>query len=359
MNRRASRQLLAGGGIVRFRQTADLCDYHSRTILAGSVTFDGRLSLPVVRPLSFGKACDVPEAAQTPYPLTGFPIGETIPIAPMTAADKEVSMRFKAIQVGALSLFMAAGIYTPAAASPQILGLLASAEPAKLTCSSGVCTAEFSSFCLQQHRKTPTQGTAYVPSDQTRLTVSVTDATGAVRTLPVADKVSVRSLRGYTTVQISVPAGLVASLGKGNATLSVAPHASLVPAAMAGTDDPRLRQEIALYTGPMRRVASASNEREPVNVQAARLMNKMVNDLPANSDLSQAERDAVWEQSVKKHTDHVSTPALAKAATAFRNCRGDYNRYGLNGMRACMGHEHDRSMIDVTREVWQDQKGGS
>ncbi len=198
-----------------------------------------------------------------------------------------------------------------------------------------------------------------MPSKQTQLTVSVTGATGAVRTLPVADKVSVRSLRGYTTVQISVPADVIAKLGKGKATLSVAPHASLVPAAMADTDDPRLQQEIALYTGPMRRVASNSNEREPVNVQAARLMNKMVNDFPAKADLSQAERDAVWEKSVKKNTGSVSTPALAKAATAFRNCRGDYNRYGLNGMRACMGHEHDRSMIDVTRKVWQDQKGGS
>lgn len=268
-------------------------------------------------------------------------------------------MRFKAIQLSALSLFMAAGISTQASAAPQILGLLASAEPAKLTCTAGVCAAEFSSFCLQEHRKTPNQGTAYVPSKQTQLTVSVTDAAGDVHTMSVADKVTVRSLRGYTTVQISLPADLVASLGKGNATLSVAPHASLVPAYMADTDDPRLRQEIALYTGPMRKVASASNEREPVNVQAARLMNKMVNDLPAKSDLSQTERDAVWEKSVKKHTGNVSTPALAKAATAFRNCRGDYNRYGLNGMRACMGHEHDRSMIDVTRKVWQDQKGGS
>ena len=114
----------------------------------------------------------------------------------------------------------------------------------------------------------------------------------------------------------------MASLGKGNATLSVAPYASLVPASMADTDDPRQREEIVLYTGPMRKVASASNEREPVNVQAARLMNKMVNDLPAKSDLSQTERDAVWEKSVKKHTGNVSTPALAKAATAFRGGSG-------------------------------------
>ena len=260
---------------------------------------------------------------------------------------------------GLLFIAVLAVLPLKAHAAPQILGLLASVEPTKLTCSGETCSAEFSSFCLQQHRKTPDQGTAYRPSKLTHMTVSVKGPDGEVRRQSVARHVTVRSLRGYTSVAISLPRSFVRALGDGPAGLSIGETAALIPEQAGLSTHPLSRHEIDLYTGPLRRAATGTTGREPSNLQAARLLSRMVNDLPADRDLSQAAREDYWSKTVGKRSWQVTDQAYKRAVKAFRTCKGDYNRYGINGMRGCLGHEHDGAMIDITRKVWADQKGGS
>ena len=71
-----------------------------------------------------------------------------------------------------LSLVIGGVIGGRASAAPQILGLVATTAPTPLTCSDGMCSAQFSAFCLQQHRISPTAGTAYRPAKGTALTLS-------------------------------------------------------------------------------------------------------------------------------------------------------------------------------------------
>ena len=58
--------------------------------------------------------------------------------------------------VAALAMLPATG----AVAAPQMLGLTV-VEATPLNCADGVCSAEFSAICLQEHRAIPKPGTRY------------------------------------------------------------------------------------------------------------------------------------------------------------------------------------------------------
>ena len=49
----------------------------------------------------------------------------------------------------------------PAAADPQMLGVVETASAVPLHCKNGECGAELTSICLQEERATPTPGYRY------------------------------------------------------------------------------------------------------------------------------------------------------------------------------------------------------
>jgi hypothetical protein len=236
-----------------------------------------------------------------------------------------------------------------AQAAPQILGLLATAAPVALTCEGGVCTAELSAFCLQEKRPIPKVGTAYLPAPGTRITLQIAGGPA----MDVAVRARVASTRDFAAVRVSLPEALVRTAGSGPATLSVGRHASLIPVARPGDADPLTAGEIARLTGPLRTLAApeASNS----DARAARLINRLINTLPADAPASAAERDAAWQRALG--------PELAEAPRrvhrAARDCRTDFNKFALGGMRACLAHHHDDAMVDVTRGVWKRLRPGS
>src|SRR4030095_557352 len=63
----------------------------------------------------------------------------------------------------ALSAIAVVGMPTAgASAASQVLGLVAShGAPTPLTCIDGQCSAQFSTFCLQQNRPAPSRGDDY------------------------------------------------------------------------------------------------------------------------------------------------------------------------------------------------------
>jgi hypothetical protein len=84
----------------------------------------------------------------------------------------------------------------------------------------------------------------------------------------------------------------------------------------------------------------------------------MVNALPKNADASEATRLGLWQKEIGKRAWRVSDKAYDHASKAFRVCRGDFNRHGLDGMRSCLGIYHDSAMTDVTKKVWKELKPG-
>lgn len=243
-------------------------------------------------------------------------------------------------------------------AAPQIIGLVATDEPTKLICADGVCKAEFSAFCLQQHRQSPTSLTQYRPSRITELTLSVTGMDGKIQRLPVAHKSTFVSLRNFAAVEISLPSHLVKSLGDGAPSLSVGSLASLIPVAQPGDDNPLSDREIALYTGPLRAGADNAITRQPADVETAGLLSRMINALPDNGDADQATRFGLWQKEIGERAWKVSDKAYNQATRAFRTCKGDLNRHGIDGMRGCLSLYHDGAMTGHTRNVWEELKPG-
>ncbi len=258
-----------------------------------------------------------------------------------------------------LILLTAAAVFSgELKAAPQILGLVASAEPTQLTCTDGVCKAEFSAFCLQEHRKSPNSGTVYLPSIKTELTLSVQGREGEVHKASVAGQSSFVSRRNFAAVEISVPAQLVRSIGDGTAFLSVGPQAALIPKAEMGDENPLSADEVELYTGPLRTAADQAIARLPSDVQAAKLLSRMVNALPEKGNADRATRYNLWEKEVGKRAWSVSEKAYNHASRAFRICKGDFNRHGIDGMRGCLSLHHDAAMTGHTRNVWKELKPG-
>ena len=244
-------------------------------------------------------------------------------------------------------------------AAPQILGLLATAEPTSLHCEAGVCSAEFSAFCLQENRKIPVPGTAYAPAGKTRLDLVLTAADGRRWRLPAAPHASVESRHSFATVRISLSRRTLEDLGGVAASISVSRLASLIPIAERDDPDPLRAAEIADITGPKRLIASAMVETTADDVIVAQKTVRLINALPARGGVPAARRNARWHDVFGAKPAGDGKPALRRAVAAFEDCRRVVNRRFHPDMRSCLQRYHDDAMVDVTRKVWNALKPGS
>jgi hypothetical protein len=264
-------------------------------------------------------------------------------------------MRFKTLAL--LATFPVTAIaLSSAQAAPQILGLMASNEPVPMTCVEGTCTAELSTVCLQQHRPTPPTGTVYLPAKNTKITLTVAGSDGVKRQLRIETALKFTSLRQYTAIKVSLPEGAVRQLGDGAAGLSVAPMASVIPVALAGDPNPLSAGEIARYTGPLRALAARAFERDSDRVNATRILNRMVNRLPEDSNAGIEEVDALLQQSVRKNVTAETQKYLKRA---FKDCR-ETLRIGVEpSVRSCLSYQHDYLSGENTTNAWRAMNPGS
>ncbi len=245
---------------------------------------------------------------------------------------------------------------SPAQGAPQILGLIASNEPVPMTCANGICTAELSSVCLQQHRPTPSTGTVYRPAKGTQITLTVTGSNGVVRRLPVAAALGFISLRQFSAVRVSLPEAAVRRLGNGMATLSISPMASVVPVAIAGDPEPQSAGEIARYTGPLRTLAERAFERDSARVNATRILNRMVNRLPENSNFGIEKVGSLWQRTVGKGVTDETQKFLQHAV---EDCRETLRTGVMADLRSCLSYHHDYLSGENTTNAWEAMNPGS
>ena len=264
-------------------------------------------------------------------------------------------MRFRNLAfLAALPLAIVA--LSPAQAAPQILGLIAFAKPVPMRCVDGTCTAELSSVCLQQHRPTPFAGTVYRPASSTEITLTVTGANGASRQMRVETALSYESLRQFSAVKVSLPESVVRRLGNGQAKISVGKMSSLIPVAIEGDPKPLSAAEIARYTGPLRALAERAFERDSGRVNATRILNQMVNRLPAESRVGIEEMDPLLTQTVSRDAGPETRKFVKRAVDSCRETL----RTGVQGtLRSCLSYQHDYLSGENTNNAWQAMNPGS
>ncbi|NKB19760.1 MAG: hypothetical protein GKS01_04360 [Alphaproteobacteria bacterium] len=255
------------------------------------------------------------------------------------------------VALGIVFFLMISG---PAIAAPQILGVVASAAPVPMTCSGGLCTAEFSAFCMQQHRVSPRGGTPYQTAKGTNLTLVSTAADGTKRSVIVNDKVSIQSKRGHFAVQVTLPESTVKGLGGQVAALDINVLASLVPMVQVGDETPLSKAEIAHVTGIQRKIVAkalaSDREQETITVGT---MTRLISALPRYGRVSAARRQSLWRDIVGPEPTQRSNIGLQKAAKEFRYCKHWADTGRGYGLRHCLEEMHDFKADQITKKAWK------
>lgn len=247
-----------------------------------------------------------------------------------------------------------------ARAAPQILGVVASAEPIPMHCAIGTCAAELSAFCMEQERTIPTIGTRYQAIDPKKLTLVVTSADGAVRRISAAPYLSITSQREYYAVTASVPESAVRDLGGTKVALTVGPQVTLVPMAEAGDAQPLTEAEITRASTAIRAAASQLFDGNSPKIRMARVMNRLINVLPLREKIDRPTAEAAWLKVTgaplkAKHAD----PVLAKTADAYEQCNAGVGTYWPPGLRRCLEVNHDEALGSINVELWKIIGAGS
>lgn len=255
------------------------------------------------------------------------------------------------------ALAFAAG---PAAAAPQILGIVASTTP--LTCEDGTCVADLSAFCLQQTRPMPGRGTAYEPAEDAPIALVATLPSGETVRLPVPTRLGFTSNRGFTAVRVSLPEAALATLGVTSVAVEIGERASLLPKVRVGDSSPQSPEEVELATGAMRQVADRFFADNDAAADAARLTNLLVNALPERGR-SAADRveegDRLWRETISPAVARRVSPAgLDLARKVHGDCRDQVAVGIAYSLRRCLEASHDRLIVDTNLRFWE-SIGGS
>lgn len=258
--------------------------------------------------------------------------------------------------LAAATLLAAIGLSsTPAAAAPQILGVVASITPMPLACKDETCTAQLSAFCLQRERNVPPGRTVYHAADPGAFTLIATRADGSSVRIALDERIGFSSAFGFASVRVTVPAALLPEWRAVALAIEVLPSASLVPTPVVGDSNPQSDAEVALATGPLREVASRHFDTPSTERDAAQLVEAMVNGFPVRSWEGRVDRTALWERQVTPAMKEAASPeAIALARSIYEKCLP--NSYG---MRQCLELKHMNLLSDATRAYWREASPGS
>ena len=286
------------------------------------------------------------------------------------AAANRVLRRFTGYLAAALACSsVAVALWTsPATAAPQVLGLVAdNGFPTPLICDGYECSAQFSSFCLQEGRSSPSTGTAYVPGPEGEIVLVASAPDGRELRLPAAGTLRIATMIGFTSVAMSLPQSerdhIAGTLGVAPQALrlavAVAPSVSLVPAPVANDPDPQTDAELALATGPLRDLAQTLFEAPGVSSDAARIATLLINSLPQRGRETAADRNELFEQIAALPAVGALSPAgIERAHGLFAECRISVESSSMFSMRECLRLRHADLMVNTNRQCWT-AAGGS
>ena len=212
-----------------------------------------------------------------------------------------------------------------------------------------MCSAQLSAFCLQQHRKSPTAGTAYRPAEGTALTLTVTGPDGMENKLPVGHRVTISAHREFHAVRVAIPEHEVRALGGQKAAISVGALASLVPVAQPGDKLPLDAREIAYITGPHRK--AVEKELDTETAVAAQTVSRLISALPRGWTTAE-HRKRLWRDVMGKAPTQSTPAGLRRAEGDYRFCKKWADTGRGYGLRDCLEEMHDFTTSRITKKAW-------
>jgi hypothetical protein len=240
-----------------------------------------------------------------------------------------------------------------AQAAPQVLGIVASNGPIPLTCDAGGCRADLSTFCLQQPRDNPQPGQSYMPLDGADIVLTGRNAAGETVRLPAASYLGFTTDRGFTAIEVSLPAEKLAALGLTDPGIEIGEKASLIPAAAASDADPQTAGEIAIAAGAYRDKGAEFFDQAGESGDAIRLANRMINALPRGRRAGDSDGQ-VLEAAIATPAGQAAAPGgVTLARQMFSTCREKVDvTHHVASMRACLEGTHDRLVVNTNIDFW-------
>jgi len=242
---------------------------------------------------------------------------------------------------------------TSSIAAPQILGLVASADPLPLNCENGICATQASSFCLQKWRLSPPAGTTFSVASNRGLRLIATLKDGSQIVVP-NPKMSIVASRGHTSVQLSVDVKWMTSRGYQSAALEIGENVSLIPHEMANDPKPQTARDIKVATGPLRALGSKMVDHQSgvsgTALGAAKLLNRVASALPKLGRSLVPIREKAWENGMQGVVK-ASARQIATARGEFNNCF-ERTTVGYQSLRQCLGSRHDILVGKMNDRYW-------
>jgi hypothetical protein len=262
-----------------------------------------------------------------------------------------------------LSAAALAGIATlgagDAVAAPQILGIVASNGPIPLSCDDRGCRADLSTFCLQQPRANPEQGQAYRLAEGAPIMLIGKNSAGQRVHLPAAPYMSFTTARGFTAVEVSLPAATMRELGLQSVSVEVGRMATLIPFEDADDASPQSPDEIALATTTLRDKSQKFFDDAGESGDAIRLANLMVNELPLRGRLPSDTDGRILDAAMAAPAARSAGPAgVELAKSMYLTCvhKTDVTHH-IDTMRNCLKGSHDRLVVNTNIDFWNSLNG--
>lgn len=239
----------------------------------------------------------------------------------------------------------------PAAAAPQILGLVATGEAVPMQCAGAQCVALLSAFCLQKNRLPPDFETLYQPARPDTVTLVVTATDGRQQRFEAAGLVQFRSRYGYTAVRADLSLAALGTDATASVAIEVAPRAAMLPGLSPGDPNPLTAPEIALATGPARLLAETIFEAGSEPARTTGAIARIINALPLHGDIDAAAREGLW-----RRVAGAESPRQAR--DMFEACTRTIDQSLGYPLRLCLEERHQRLQVELTHELWE-SLGGS
>jgi hypothetical protein len=247
----------------------------------------------------------------------------------------------------------------PAAAAPQILGIVASNGALPLICDAQGCHGDLSTFCLQQPRANPDLGQRYRLADASSVMLVGRKSDGQVVRLPAAPYVSFSSDRGFTSVEVVLPPNRLAALGLKAVSVEVERKASLLPEAEASDPSPQSQDEIALALGSYRTQGSKFFDDRGEAADAIRLTNRMINALPPHQRRPTDTDGHLIDLALQSDAAALADPAGIQLARGYHeSCKAKVDvTHHVDSMLSCLQSTHDRLVANTNVDFWRSLNG--
>jgi hypothetical protein len=248
---------------------------------------------------------------------------------------------------------------SPAAADPQMLGVIETASAVPLRCNDGECGAELTSICLQQARAAPIQGYRYFAHNPDTIGLTGIRRDGSRVAILVDATLKFSAARGYSAVRVSVPQALLRRHGVAAIEISVGAGLTLVPEKKPFGDDRRLGEgDIELGAGPLRQTATAIVDRDGDKAHASQFLARLIDALPRRGRASLDERTGLWVSAGVPHAAKLSKRGAHRARMAYHACYRK-TRLGDVTLRQCLGKAHDGFIQELNGDYWDAVKTGT